>query len=79
MGWHDTTPTFWMYSFRLQKVVQMCDAVFSKSKLPFRDPTILVNGGDLTDEMVAAMHSADGKLLFPEPVQVQVTEPAQVQ
>eukprot|EP00961_Rhodomonas_salina_P268903 3633821-Rhodomonas_salina.1 len=79
MGWHDTTPTFWMYSFWLQKVVLMCDAVFSKSKLPFHDPTVLVNGGDLTDEMVTAMHAADSKLLFPEPAQVQVTEPAQVQ
>eukprot|EP00961_Rhodomonas_salina_P154062 2075317-Rhodomonas_salina.1 len=66
-----------MYSFRLQKVVRMCDSVFSKSKLPFRDPTVLVNGCDLTNEMVAAMHAADGKLLFPEPAQVQVTEPAQ--
>eukprot|EP00961_Rhodomonas_salina_P057160 768658-Rhodomonas_salina.1 len=77
MGWHDTTPTFWMYSFRLEKVVRMCDAVFSKSKLPFHDPSVLVNSGDLTDEMVAAMHVADGKLLFPEPAQVQVPEPAQ--
>eukprot|EP00961_Rhodomonas_salina_P178164 2402817-Rhodomonas_salina.1 len=57
----------------------MCDAVFSKSKLPFRDPSVLINSCDLTDEMVAAMHSADGKLLFPEPAQVQVPEPAQVQ
>eukprot|EP00961_Rhodomonas_salina_P216261 2921046-Rhodomonas_salina.1 len=79
MGWHDTTPTFWMYSFRLQKIVRMCNAVFSKSKLPFRNLTVLVNGGDLTDEMVAAMHAADVKLLFPEPAQVQVTESAQVQ
>eukprot|EP00961_Rhodomonas_salina_P210696 2844941-Rhodomonas_salina.1 len=77
MGWHYTTPTFWMYSFLLQKVVRMCNAVFSKSKLPFHDPTVLVNGSDLTDEMVAAMHAADSKLLFPEPAQVQVTEPAQ--
>eukprot|EP00961_Rhodomonas_salina_P085023 1141833-Rhodomonas_salina.1 len=69
MGWHDTTPTFWMYSFRLQKVVRMCYTVFSKSKLPFRYPTVLVNGCYLTDEMVAAMHAADGKLLFPEPAQ----------
>eukprot|EP00961_Rhodomonas_salina_P188806 2547946-Rhodomonas_salina.1 len=66
-----------MYSFLLQKVVRMCYAVFSKSKLPFRDPTVLVNCGNLTDEMVAAMHATDGKLLFPEPAQVQVTEPAQ--
>eukprot|EP00961_Rhodomonas_salina_P277744 3753155-Rhodomonas_salina.1 len=64
LGWHDTTPTFWMYSFRLQKVVRMCYAVFSKNKMPFRYPTVLVNSGDLTDLMVVVMHEADGQHLF---------------
>lgn len=49
-----------MYSFELQRVVRMCDPVFSKHKLPFKDPSesVLINA-DMTDEMVVAMHHLD--------------------
>eukprot|EP00961_Rhodomonas_salina_P021079 283689-Rhodomonas_salina.1 len=29
LGWHDSTPTCYMYSFRLQRVLRVQDAVFN--------------------------------------------------
>eukprot|EP00961_Rhodomonas_salina_P062897 844474-Rhodomonas_salina.4 len=36
------------------------DCKFSQHLLPFKDPSCLVNAGDLTDEQVVTMHEQDG-------------------
>ena len=59
LGWHDTSPTFWMYSFKLQRVLRLCDPIFSEASMPFADPTVLLNKNELTDEMVLKMHGED--------------------
>eukprot|EP00961_Rhodomonas_salina_P288336 3896416-Rhodomonas_salina.1 len=42
MGWHDTAPlTFWMYCFKHQKVIRMCDPSFRQHLYPFADPACL--------------------------------------
>ena len=55
-----TTPTFWMWSFKFNKPVKMCDGVFYDSKYPFRDPSVLQHPGCLSAEEVRAMHDTDG-------------------
>ena len=57
-----TTPTFWMWSFKFNKPVKMCDGVFYDSKYPFRDPSVLQHPGCLSAEEVRAMHDTDGIL-----------------
>ena len=59
LGFHDTTPTFWMYSLKLQRVVRLCDPIFSEAALPFADPSVILNREELTDAMVRRMHQQD--------------------
>ena len=42
-----STPTFWMWSFKFNKPMKMCDGVFYPT-YPFRDPSILQHPGDLS-------------------------------
>eukprot|EP00961_Rhodomonas_salina_P171436 2311176-Rhodomonas_salina.2 len=63
LGWHDSTPTCYMYSFRLQLVLWVQDAVFNHDdEYPFLDPACLVTQGMLTDDQVLDMHETDLKL-----------------
>jgi len=39
LGWDLTTPTVWMWSFRLRKPIRLHDPIFYDSKYPFADPT----------------------------------------
>eukprot|EP00961_Rhodomonas_salina_P009662 130627-Rhodomonas_salina.3 len=59
LGWHLTTPSFYMWSFRKRKVVRLSDPTFFDSSFPFRDPTCLVNPS-VTGAEIKAMHDADG-------------------
>ena len=54
-----TTPTFWMWSFKFNKPMKMCDGIFYP-QYPFRDPSILQHTAHLSHEDVRAMHEADG-------------------
>eukprot|EP00961_Rhodomonas_salina_P171583 2313481-Rhodomonas_salina.2 len=61
--WHDTTLTCFMYSFRLQRVLRVQDAVFNHDdEYPFLNPDVLVTPGILTDDAVKEMHETDLKL-----------------
>eukprot|EP00961_Rhodomonas_salina_P146395 1970674-Rhodomonas_salina.1 len=58
LGWHDSTLTCYMYSFRLQRVLRVQDAVFDHDdEYPFLDPKCLVTQGMLTDNQVKEMHA----------------------
>eukprot|EP00961_Rhodomonas_salina_P190485 2570099-Rhodomonas_salina.2 len=62
LGWHDTKPTCFMYSFRLQRLLRVQDAVFEHDKdYPFLDQACLVTPGILTDDQVKEMHEMDLK------------------
>eukprot|EP00961_Rhodomonas_salina_P075288 1010209-Rhodomonas_salina.1 len=62
LGWHDTTPSAWMYSVRLQHVMRVQDAVFEHDNdYPFLDPTCIITPGTLTADQVNEMHSSDLK------------------
>eukprot|EP00961_Rhodomonas_salina_P130015 1750732-Rhodomonas_salina.1 len=62
LGWHDSTPTCYMYSFWLQRVLRVQDAVFDHDdEYPFLDPVCLVTPGMLTDDQVRDMHETDLK------------------
>jgi len=54
-----STPTFWMWSFKFNKPMKMCDGIFNPT-YPFRDPSVLQHPGDLSHEDICAMHAADG-------------------
>jgi len=54
-----STPTFWMWSFKFNKPMKMCDGIFNLT-YPFRDPSVLQHPGDLSHEDTCAMHAADG-------------------
>jgi len=41
LGWDLSTPTVWMWSFRLKRPVRLHDPVFYVTKFPFRDPSCL--------------------------------------
>eukprot|EP00961_Rhodomonas_salina_P149007 2005957-Rhodomonas_salina.1 len=42
LGWHDTTPSAWMYSVRLQRVMRVQEAIFNHDMdYPFLDPTCI--------------------------------------
>mmetsp|Transcript_62292 Transcript_62292/g.129202 ORF Transcript_62292/g.129202 Transcript_62292/m.129202 type:complete len:351 (-) Transcript_62292:1380-2432(-) len=47
LGWDISTPTVWMWSFRLKKPLRIHDPVFYDSRFPFDDPSCLVNRDDL--------------------------------
>jgi len=54
-----STPTFWMWSFKFDKPLKMCDEIFY-STYPFRDPSVLQHPGDLSHEDICVMHAVDG-------------------
>eukprot|EP00961_Rhodomonas_salina_P168776 2274398-Rhodomonas_salina.2 len=52
-GWHDTTPSAWMYSVRLQLVMLVKDTVFDHDRdYPFLDPTSIIKQGTLTADQI---------------------------
>eukprot|EP00961_Rhodomonas_salina_P095145 1280030-Rhodomonas_salina.1 len=60
LGWHDSTPTCWIYSFRLQHILRMQDVVFNHDdEYPFLYPSCLVTPGILSDDQVVEMHKTD--------------------
>eukprot|EP00961_Rhodomonas_salina_P048493 650912-Rhodomonas_salina.1 len=60
LGWHDTTLTCFVYSFRLQLILRVQDAVFEHNEdYPFLDPACLVTPGILTDDQVKEMHETN--------------------
>jgi len=54
-----STPTFWMWSFKFNKSMKMCDNIFDPT-YPFRDPSVLQHPGHLSHEDICAMHAANG-------------------
>eukprot|EP00961_Rhodomonas_salina_P070911 952249-Rhodomonas_salina.1 len=51
LGWHYSTPTCWIYSFSLQRILHMQDVVFNHdNEYPFLDPSCLVTQGILSDD-----------------------------
>ena len=60
MGWHDTTPVAWMYSFKLQRVIRVSDPIFHHDdEYPFMDPSVVLTPGSLTADHVKQMHEQD--------------------
>ena len=55
-----TTPTFWMYSFKLRKVVRLSDPKHFDHILPFLQPDDLPHKIDLSAAEICDMHAADG-------------------
>mmetsp|Transcript_30789 Transcript_30789/g.63725 ORF Transcript_30789/g.63725 Transcript_30789/m.63725 type:complete len:429 (+) Transcript_30789:837-2123(+) len=64
LGWDLSTPTVWLWSFRLRKPVQLHDPVFYDHLFPFDDPSCLINK-DMTADDVNEMHQ-QGDVLFEE-------------
>ena len=60
LGNDTTTPSFWMYSFKLKKVVRMSDPQHFDHLLPFLHPDDIHHKIDLTPEEIMRMHSEDG-------------------
>jgi hypothetical protein len=58
LGWHDTTPTVWMYSFKLDRVIRTSDPTFFP-EYPFIDTAVVTNRGHWTDQKVRTMHEHD--------------------
>jgi ribA/ribD-fused uncharacterized protein len=56
----NATPTFWLWSFKLRKPVNVRDGVFYDHLLPFQDPSVLERPADLTLADIHAMHLTDG-------------------
>jgi hypothetical protein len=78
LGWHDTTPTCWMFSFKHQRILRVQDAVFNHDEeYPFRTPESIITPGVLTADLVAAMHSEDA--LKGEPTEDDTLSQAQTQ
>eukprot|EP00961_Rhodomonas_salina_P060068 806727-Rhodomonas_salina.1 len=50
LGWDKSTPQAWIDSFKHQRPMLLPDCKFLQHLLPFKDPSCLVNTGDLTDE-----------------------------
>eukprot|EP00961_Rhodomonas_salina_P053740 720989-Rhodomonas_salina.1 len=49
LGWHDTTPSCWMYRVKEQCILKVQDVVFKHShEDPFLDPTCIITPGTLT-------------------------------
>ena len=63
--WDLFTPTIWMYSFRLKKIVRLDPKHFRPHLYPFRDPSCLANTDHFTIEDIRRMHSADDSLSAP--------------
>jgi len=55
-----STPTFWIWTFKFNKHMEMCDGIF-KPTYPFRDPSVFQHPGDRShrDEDICDMHKAD--------------------
>jgi len=54
-----STPTFWMWNFKFNRPMKMCDGIFNPT-YPFRDPSVLQRPGHLSHEDICAMPAADG-------------------
>eukprot|EP00961_Rhodomonas_salina_P093767 1261483-Rhodomonas_salina.1 len=62
LGWHDTTPSAWMYSVLLQCFMRVQDTVFNHdTNYPFLDPTCIIMPGTLTADQINKMHTTDLK------------------
>eukprot|EP00961_Rhodomonas_salina_P215212 2906820-Rhodomonas_salina.1 len=62
LGWHDTTPSVWMYSVKLQRVMCVQDAVFHHDdEYPFLNPKSIITPGMLTVDQINEMHATDRK------------------
>ena len=57
--WDLFTPTIWIYSFRLKKVVRLDPKHFSPHLYPLRDPTCLANRHHLTADDIRFLHDHD--------------------
>lgn len=62
LGWDLTTPTFWLWSFKLRKPVRLEGPRFKQHLYPFKDPCVLVDSHVLTMADVNALHAEDGPL-----------------
>eukprot|EP00961_Rhodomonas_salina_P239947 3241589-Rhodomonas_salina.1 len=60
--WDLTTPTFWLWSFKLRKPVRLEGPCFKPNLYPFRDQGVLVDSHAFTVSDVAALHNEDGPL-----------------
>eukprot|EP00961_Rhodomonas_salina_P030133 405771-Rhodomonas_salina.1 len=69
-----------MYSFRLQRILRVQDAVFEHDKdYPFLDQACLVTPGILTDDQVKEMHETDlesGEWMEDDELSQKATQPA---
>ena len=52
LAFNTSTPSVWIYSFRLQRAVQMSDVQFAKHLFPLADTTCILTPGHLTDDQV---------------------------
>lgn len=60
LGWDKSTLMAWMFSFCLGRTVRVLDPVFPLiDKYQFRDPSMVINRGHLTDDQVNQMHEED--------------------
>eukprot|EP00961_Rhodomonas_salina_P286043 3865047-Rhodomonas_salina.2 len=62
LGCHDTTPSAWMYSLRLQRVMRVQDAIFNhdtQADYQFLDLTCIITPGTLMADQIHEMHATD--------------------
>ena len=55
-----TTPTFWMYDFKLRKVIRLSDPRHFDHVLPFLHPDAIPHAIDLSATDICQMHAEDG-------------------
>ena len=70
----NATPTFWLWSFKLRKPVNVRNGVFYHHLPPFQDPSVLERPTDLTLADIHAMHLTDG--IVDEDDEVEASAPA---
>ena len=63
-----TTPMFWMYSFKLRKVVRLSDPRHFDHILPFLCPDDIPHRIDLSADDICTMHEEDGDKVERMPV-----------
>jgi hypothetical protein len=63
-----STPMFWMYSFKLRKVVRLSDPRHFDHILPFLCPEDIPHRIDLSAEDICKMHEEDGDKVQRMPV-----------
>ena len=54
-----STPATWMWSFKFNKPMEMCDGTFNLT-YPFCDPSVLQHPGHLSHKDICAMHATNG-------------------